>query len=140
MLKEKTDRRDSIIFDECEVLQSSGGIRRFQNLDTSRLQKLIEEQIANANMYQNEGPTIRKFLHFGLVESEDLEQRIFYEGYVYTNIHNEYDLSPIIDGVREVIKKDDVGGIIRFVKLFHNADEFSINTSGDNIFMRAWWD
>lgn len=139
-MEQRTKLRDQIIFDECEVLESGYGIRRFQNLDPGRLQNLIVEHLASLDVSQNEGPSIKGFRDFGYTDNIGLKRKIFFEGYVYTDVYDEADLSPTIDGIREVVPANDIAGICRFVNRFHNADEFNMDIHGDLVYMRAWWD
>lgn len=144
MFEERMKLRDKIIFKENEVLEPGYGIRRFQNLDISCLFELVNEHLADLTVAQNEGPDIKTFFNYGRTDNIGFKRNIYYEGYVYTDVYDRADLSPTIDGVREVVDADDIEGVIRFVDTFRSADEFSIkkfeSDKKDKIFMRAWWD
>ena len=144
MFEERMKLRDEIIFKENEVLEPGGGIHRFQNLDISRLFELVNEHLADLTVAQNEGPDIKTFFNYGRTDNIGFKRTIFYEGYVYTSVYDRADLSPTIDGIREVIDANNINGLIKFVDSFRTADEFSIKmfeSNGKNkLFMRAWWD
>ena len=144
MFEERMKLRDEIIFKENEVLEPGGGIHRFQNLDISQLFELVNEHLADLTVAQNEGPDIKTFFNYGRTDNIGFKRTIFYEGYVYTSVYDRADLSPTIDGIREVIDANNINGLIKFVDNFRTADEFSIKMfecNGKNkLFMRAWWD
>ena len=140
MIEDRIKLRDLIIFNEQETMEPGFGIRRFQNLDPSRLNELVSEHLADLTVTQNESPDIKRFLRYGFDDNEGLKRTIYYEGYVYTDVTSEYSLSPTIDGIREVCEDTDIDHICEFVEAFHNADDFQMRHCGNQVFMKAWWD
>lgn len=119
--------RDEMIFGRYEPSAYAGGIRRFEGLSLELVKKLIELKFINPDDAQNYSPTINGFIEY----AEDWEDYEF-GGYVVSIDRDDYRVS--IDSIEksEPISKKEM---VAFVKMFRDADEFSIE---DGLY--AWYD
>ena len=122
-------KRDEILFGRYDPQAYMGGIRRFQDLQPSVLNRLIDEGFVNIDDAQNSSPTIEELLDF----AERFPGFYTFDGYVVSDKRSDYRLS--IDSIRRTPAYiDDREELLQFVDLARYADEANFG-AGD-----AWWD
>ena len=121
--------RDEIIFGEYDEKKYHGGVRRFENLDLTALEKLVDQKFIDLEDAQNASPTVEEFLAFMKAYPDYTAH-----GYTVVNIdRNDYRVT--LEGIGKNYEANDKEELKDFVKMFHSADELCIDKT-----MYCWYD
>jgi hypothetical protein len=128
-----TKRREEIVFGTpVDWKKATGGIKRFNDLTLEKLNQLMELGVVDMESTQNDSPSIGEFRAFIMKNTG-----FVLTGYVVSPGRTDYnDGNRVnVDGIQFVGKKKmDKATMEAFVKMFHKADEFTLDTG------RAWYD
>ncbi len=127
-LNKNVKLRDEIIFGKYESEKYMGGIRRFENLNLDKLQKLAMMNFINLEENQNYSPTVWEFIKFMRKYPEYTVM-----GYTVSIERSDYRVS--IDGIEKQFGAESETEETEFIELFGDADEFENNSE-----MYAWFD
>lgn len=132
--------RDQIIKANSDFYDESfeGGIKHFKRLKPAALYKLIDQQFADPDDYQNMAPTIQEFLEFA---QKYPELKPTFSGYAVESKRDDYRVS-----IDEIVLENPVinsrSTLIAFAELTRNSDDiidYADNKTNDNA-IGIWWD
>ena len=121
------ETRDKLIFGEYDEEKYMGGVRRFENVDTETIKKLIDLKFLDPEETQNSSPSTRE-----MVEFAEKWGNYYFDGYVVSKRRTDYRVN--LDTISKFISVDQEE-VIAFTKKFRFADEFDADGT-----LYAWYD
>ena len=132
MSMEQANEREQMIFHEdYDERNYHGGIRSFEKLDLATAASLLQKGYLSVDEQQNNSPTVGEILEF--CTTHELAKNWTLHGYAVSR--DRADIRVSIEGI------DGAGPfstetIIAFAQLFHDADEFDLDTDSAH----CWYD
>lgn len=120
--------RDKLIFGEYNEYRYCGGVRHFEKLSLSTLEKLVANNFIDLDDAQNDCPSVKAILGFMRTYSDYTAH-----GYAVSVEREDYRVS--LEGVAKNREADTIEELKGFVNMFRFADDFC--TDGE---MYCWFD
>ena len=120
--------RDELIFGEYDREAYSGGVRHFEKLSLSTLEKLVAQNFIDLDDQQNNCPCVKAILGF-MRNYPDYTAH----GYAVSVEREDYRVS--LEGVAKNREADTIEELKGFTEMFRFADDFC--TDGE---MYCWFD
>lgn len=124
MSMEQANEREQMIFHEdYDERNYHGGIRSFEKMDLLTAANLLQKGYLSLEEQQNNSPTVGEILEF--CTTHELSKNWTLHGYAVSR--DRADIRVSIEGI-DGTGPFSVDTIIAFSQLFHDADEFNLNT------------